>query len=94
MIVLRAELHSAKTGQITSLGTVIIENDGTQQDLSKGNYRIYVVRKSDVVKGLPLHRMKANSTRRSYLPNFPRKSYVIWRLVLRALQKAYSEDKP
>lgn len=34
-----------------------------------------------------------NSSRRGRVENFPRKSYVVWRLVLRALRSLYPEER-
>lgn len=45
MIVVKVELHSARTGDVTELGKMIIANDGTQGNGSVGDYDVKVGRK-------------------------------------------------
>lgn len=40
MLVVKVELHSSITGEITELARLIIANDGTG-DVKKGNYNVY-----------------------------------------------------
>lgn len=81
MIIVRVELHSARTGQVSELGMMAISNQGSKLDDKRADYLVEVLRKG------------ANRIQRTgEVKNFPRKSYSIWRLVLRALKSAFPEE--
>jgi hypothetical protein len=82
VIVIKVELHSARTGKISQLGKMHISNDGTVLNQTRGNYNVEVLRKgSDRV------------ARRGKVYDFPKASYNIWRLVFRALRSAFPEEE-
>ena len=86
MIVVTVELVSAiSPDRDKVLGRMCIANDGSIDDPTRGNYDAWVRR-----KGTTSYR---SATRIGRVENFPRQSYVIWRLVLRALRSCYPEEK-
>ena len=84
MILVKVELHSARTGNVTEIGRMVIENDGetTRDHHSLGSYNVKVLRRGG----------STEVTRTGKVANFPRKSYVIWRLIARALLSAFPEE--
>jgi len=74
MLVIRIELHSALTGQITTIATGEIINTGTGSP-SRGNYRI-------VLRDAAGRRWK-----KGHIEGFPRKRLLAWDLLYRALEK-------
>ena len=89
MIVVKVELHSAVTKKITLLGQAIIDNIGTTPDGKKGDYRVRVGSKNK----LELDQVATEYLREGKIKDFPRLSYNIWRLVIRALKSAFPEEK-
>lgn len=79
MILIKVELHSVRTGKITELARAKLCNDGTSLNPNRGFYDCTFIGKQS--------HMRLSSVR-----NFPRKSYIIWRLILRALVAAYPEE--
>ena len=67
------------------LGQAYVWNDGTVSDRSRGNYGVAVCRKVSTDRLKPL--------RRGEVSNYPRLSYNIWRLILRALMSAFPEER-
>jgi len=93
MILITVELLSARTHKRTPLGAAIISNDGDHPDPAKGNYTIRVAHKSDVTSGLAsIERILGKPLRTAQVRDFPRLSYNMWRLVLRALRGAFPEE--
>lgn len=90
MLVVKIELHSAITGRATLLGSMIIANTGTSSDPKRGDYAVSVGRKSDACD---LRRVHAAPLRTGEVRGYPRLSYNVWRLVLRALAAAFPEEK-
>lgn len=90
MIRVTVELLSARTGKQTTLGIMIICNDGTMSDgtgnSKRGNYIGHVYRKGTLPKF-------AHVQRGGHVENFPRRSYTVWRLILRMLRSMYPEEK-
>lgn len=84
MIVVKVELHSAITGQVKLLGVMCIANDGTGSH-KRGNYDAWVYRKGTETSSRDV-------LRTGRVENYPRISYSIWRLVLRALKSCYPEE--
>lgn len=89
MLVLRLELHSAITGKITETGTTIIANDGTGTD-NLGNYTVRVGNKNDAGN---IRKIYDNPQRMGSVKNYPRLSYNVWRLIVRALLAAFPEER-
>ncbi|MBV9842980.1 MAG: hypothetical protein JOY99_15845 [Sphingomonadaceae bacterium] len=81
MIVVKAELHSAVTGEITSLGTVVIDNVGGNR--TRGNYRARAFRKgSDFIKGL----LRGQQTREGSVTDPARLAEPVWSLIRKGLE--------
>lgn len=87
MIVVRVELHSARSGRVTELARLSITNrgDGTPQ---RGNYDVRVLRgraKAQLDKGV--------AQRLGVLLNWPRLQKHVWALVFCALIACgYAQD--
>ena len=81
MIIVRIELHSAVTGKVSEIGYMQIINDGTGKG-ARGNYDVNVMRRGSTA-----------IQRTGRVDNYPRKSYNVWRLVLRALMSAFPEER-
>jgi hypothetical protein len=90
MIVVKIELHSALTKQVTLLGEAIIANDGTSEQHSRGHYDVMIGGKRDA-GNLPA--IYHTPLRRGRVSDYPRLSYNVWRLVLRAIASAFPEEK-
>lgn len=85
MIVVTVQLVSARTGQISTLGKMVISNDGTSRVPSRGSYDVAVHRKT-----ADIHRAKPIRTAR--VEKYARLAYPVWELVRRALNAAYGKD--
>lgn len=85
MIVVKVELHSARTGKVEELGRMVISNDGGSQTASRSDYTARVCRKGSTDFMKPL--------RTGHVKDWPRLSYNVWRLVLRSLRDAFPEEK-
>ena len=88
MIVVRVEYHRAGSGQVETIGTAIISNDGTGT-AQRGNYDVRVGRRRSV----SLVDTHTHPVRRGRVLDFPRRSYPVWRLIARALRAAFPEEK-
>lgn len=87
MIVVKVELHSAITGEVTELGRTIIANTGGTHD--RGDYTAKVGR-----KGCTDNRtLWEKPLREGKVTDYPRLSYNVWRLVIRGLKAAFPEEK-
>jgi hypothetical protein len=76
MIVVTVELHSARTGKVTSLGRMHISNTGEASTLDGlHDYDVEIMRKGTTNK----------VQRRGLVSNYPRQAYTVWELVKRAL---------
>lgn len=82
MILVRIELHSARTGKVTEIGRMAVINDGSIRSEDRGSYDVKILRKGNW--------SKVTSTAR--VENFPRRSYVVWRLILRGLMATYPDE--
>jgi hypothetical protein len=80
VIVIKVELHSAITGVVSELGRMIIDNDGTAQSYTKGNYNVRVGR-----KGQDNRALLTNPWRRGRVENHSRLALSVWCLVAKAL---------
>ena len=88
MLVLKLELHSARTGEIKEIGRTIIANVGGTN--SKGDYICKVGRKSDTFSNKDVWK---EPLRTGDVKAYPRLSYNVWRLVIRSLLAAFPEEK-
>ena len=84
MIVVKVELHSAITGEVSEIGRTYIHNTG-EGTSERGDYSVNVCRKGS--------RNFYNAARRGEVLDYPRLSYNVWRLVSRALRSAFPEEK-
>lgn len=82
MIIVKVELHSAITNNITLLGVLKICNDGTSNIKERGNYDVYMYRKNNLNQVL----------RQGKVTNYPRLSYSIFKLVCRAIKSIFPEE--
>lgn len=85
MIVVKLELHSAITGEVSEIGRTVIYNTGEHTDPTLGNYGVAVCRRGSTNWKKP--------QRSGTVSNYPRLSYNVWRLVARALRSAFPEEK-
>ena len=74
MLIVRIELHSAVTGQVTTIATGKIVNTGTGSP-TQGNYRI------------ELRDAAGRKWKTGHIEGFPRKRLLGWDLLYRALEK-------
>lgn len=74
MLVVKIELHSAITGQITTIAAGTICNTGTGSH-TQGNYRI------------ELRDAAGRRWRTGHIEGFPRKRLLAWDLLYRALRE-------
>lgn len=88
MLVLKLELHSARTGEIKEIGRTIIANVGGTT--KRGNYVVKVGRKTDEFNNRAIW---ASPARWGEVHDYPRLSYNVWRLVIRSLLSAFPEEK-
>lgn len=87
MIIVKVELHSANTGQVTELARMDICNEGTMTIPSKGNYVAMTFRGRS--KEALARRTVMKST---HLLNWPREAYHVWNLVCKMLiQMGYTQ---
>lgn len=100
MIVVRLELHSARTGQIEDLGQIIIANTGTGTR-TKGNYEVRQSRKGKPFVKMPEGKIDTSAydseayskpVRGGLVGGHARLSKPVWNLVFKAL-KALGHDE-
>lgn len=91
MIVVEIKLYGAVTRRVTTLGRMIIANDGQSKDPKKGSYNVWVLRKGSEIRSLEAQ--MAEATRRGRVENYPRAAYNVWRLIMRALKASFPEEK-
>lgn len=90
MLVVKIELHSARTGEVKEIGRTIIANTGGTEE--RGDYVVKVGRgrrNNDFTN----NRVWAMPVREGEVVGYPRLSYNVWRLVIRALLSAFPEEK-
>lgn len=100
MIVVRMELHSAVTGQVTELGQLVIANTGTGTR-TKGNYEVRQSRKGKPFVKLPEGKIDLSAydseaytkpVRGGHVQGHPRLTKPVWNLLYKALV-ALGHDK-
>lgn len=89
MLVVKVELHSARTGEITEIARAIIANVGGTNEL--GDYTVRVGRKA---KQFDNRTVWHKPFRTGEVKKYPRLRYNVWRLVIRALLSAFEEEQP
>jgi hypothetical protein len=90
MLIVSVELHSAVTGAKKTLGRMIIANTGASTIVKRGDYTVHVGNKNDVND---LRKIYQEPLRFGQVLDYPRLSYNVWRLVIRALRSAFPEEK-
>lgn len=85
MLVVKVELHSAITGNVTELARAVIYNDGTEPSAKRGNYRCYSVRGRDAATLERRMRECGHHARDGEVKAYPRLRLHVWHLVARAL---------
>lgn len=80
MIVVTVALHSAVTGRVTELGTMVISNDDTGTE-THGNYDVRLGR-----KGASIERVLDNPLRHGRVERHARLSLNVWKLVSKAIE--------
>lgn len=91
MIIVKIELHSARTGENKEIGRMLIDNvSGNLEGRyhKRGNYRVRLLRRG---KSHPLD--SGAVQRQGEVTDFPRLSYSIWRLVFRSLKSVLKKEK-
>lgn len=90
MIVVKIELWpQGDASRMHELGRTYIWNDATTGDPARGNYGVAVCRRG--VFGWP--NALNSATRRGEVRDYPRLSYNVWRLIIRALLSAFPEER-
>jgi hypothetical protein len=79
MIIVKVELHSARTGKVTEIGRMKLCNLGGKMDDTRADYSVEVMRRgtTDYVQ------------RTGTVEKYARQSYPIWELVRRAIQATF-----
>ena len=92
MIVVRVELHSAVTGQVTELARAIIANTG-EGTATVGNYKAWTLFGRDRV-ALDGAQRTNKMQRAGQVLKYPRQRLHVWHLVADALRgMGYGRDK-
>jgi hypothetical protein len=87
VLVVKVELHSAITGKIKPLAQMIIANTGGTE--KRGNYVVKIAHQRQIGD---LRSNWHEPQREGIVENYPRVSYHVWRLVLRALRSTYPQE--
>lgn len=92
MIRVTIELESAITGEVTKIGQMHIWNHNDSGNLKRGNYSVAVCKrgKFEVLRGNTPRVFDV--VRTGTVLNYPRLSYNVWRLIVRALKSAFPEE--
>lgn len=88
MIVVKVELWSARTGEKTELGRMMLANLGGKLGNRLADYGVKVLRKGDQSESWDT---RVEPTRVGTVRNHPRLSLSIWRLILSALKETFPE---
>ena len=97
MIVVKVELHSAITGEVTEIGRTYIHNKGGTT--TRGEYAVNVCKKGSKRKPIEMFPdakvpyTAPRAQRTGEVLDYPRRSHNIWRLISRALRSAFPEEK-
>jgi hypothetical protein len=90
VLVVKIELHSAITGQVKTIGEMVIANDGGGSR-TKGDYDGWVMRQTRSMSSLydrfrDVMQGKKKATRTGRVEDYPRLSITVWHLVARMLK--------
>ena len=94
MLIVKIELWSARTGEVSEIGRTYIANTGGGCP-TRGDYRAWVCRRGGSIDPHEVctHEDGGKYARRGEVKNYPRLSYNVWRLVIRALRSCFPEEK-
>lgn len=93
MLVLRLELWSARTKKRTELGRCFIALCDLTEDRKRGDYDVVVNKRGVMDVPQPMSPKGPKPWRQGEVKNYPRLSYNMWRLVIRALRSTFPEEK-
>ena len=103
MIVVTVEVRSARGKRHNQVvGCMVLGNLETSSDGKRANYSVRVLRRSvaayfaerlNPFDRETLDKLDGATVRRGVVEGFPRESYSVWRLVLRALRAAFHEER-
>jgi len=90
MIVIRIDLHSARSGKVTRLGTAIINNEGTLHDGNKCDYTLRIGRKKPGNVTPTFEEILTKPVRHATIKKWPRDRKTIWQMLQVLLNEAYN----
>jgi hypothetical protein len=85
MLVVRIELHSARTGKVTEIGRTYISNVTGVHGSKLSDYRVRVCRKKSLA-------FTNNPLRWGEVKGYPRLRLNVWKLVIRGLLSAFPDE--
>lgn len=88
MIIVTIEMCGAVSKRREVLGRMAICNRGDSTNPMRGNYDVAVQR-----RGASPETILTSPARQGEVLDYPRLSYNVWRLVLRALRSAFPEER-
>lgn len=93
MIVVKVEMWpGGSETRRWELGRTYIWNDGKSRDPHRGDYGVAVARKNAIEAPYPEIVTGRKSARTGVVRDYPRLSYNVWRLIIRALKSAFPEE--
>ena len=91
MIVVKLEMWpGGNPAKAREIGRTYINNVGGTE--KRGDYDVRVCRKGHVDHHVKVFREGKGIVRRGHVSNYPRLSYNVWRLIIRALRSAFPEE--
>lgn len=95
MIVVKIELHSAITHQVSEIGRMYLANDGSksERDPKLGDYLVAVSRRGSDEIPSPVDPDGPAPVRSAAIYDYPRLAYNVWRLIARAVTAAFPEER-
>lgn len=91
MIAVKVELWPrGSEDHAREIGRAYIANVGG--DATRGNYDVAVCRRNTTAVPVPIHPEGPKPTRVGAVNDYPRLSYNMWRLIVRALRSAFPEE--
>lgn len=93
MIVVKIELWSAVTHEVSEIGRMYIANDGSGT-VDRGDYSVAVCRRGNTEPPRELipDPMGKPAARLAGVKDYPRLAYNVWRLIARAVHAAFPEE--
>ncbi len=91
MIVVKVELHSATTKEVSEIGRMYIANVGGT--MTQGEYDVAVCRKNFPAVPQPINPDGPRATRSGHVSDYARLNLSVWKLVTRSLLSCFSEER-